>query len=329
MNTYEQELSRLNSVIKSMSDTIVSLTNKITSLESLYSKHSHDNLDSSRRLTATVPVKASSIELVSGRAIDWNSDGIDDYVNAPINIYDFGQASVTGVKNNASAIAMYVSGRNTSSEQIQFILNASASFSTQTVGTLYKDYDTSNNNAEQVQLQHGTYTNTGASQSFFHGLRTPSFVRTGTATGIIGANTLTDSSLGLTVNALAGSILSLYDSSLNLLESWDISSNTSTVITINGTFISGAGTYRYSVFTPIYNGSANYPWKRLYAVDDIRLWVGPSSGTQPIFIKHGTGSPEGVITANVGSLYLRRDGGASTTLYVKESGTGNTGWIAK
>lgn len=46
-------------------------------------------------------------------------------------------------------------------------------------------------------------------------------------------------------------------------------------------------------------------------------------------ISTGTGSPEGVVTAKVGSLYLRSDGGASTTLYVKESGTGNTGWVAK
>jgi hypothetical protein len=46
-------------------------------------------------------------------------------------------------------------------------------------------------------------------------------------------------------------------------------------------------------------------------------------------IYSGTGSPEGVTTAPVGSLFLRRDGGASTTLYVKESGSGNTGWVAK
>jgi len=43
----------------------------------------------------------------------------------------------------------------------------------------------------------------------------------------------------------------------------------------------------------------------------------------------GTGSPESSVTAPVGSLYSRTDGGADTTLYVKESGTGNTGWIAK
>jgi hypothetical protein len=45
-------------------------------------------------------------------------------------------------------------------------------------------------------------------------------------------------------------------------------------------------------------------------------------------LKAGTGSPENVVAATVGSIYLRTDGGASTTLYVKESGTGNTGWRA-
>jgi hypothetical protein len=43
----------------------------------------------------------------------------------------------------------------------------------------------------------------------------------------------------------------------------------------------------------------------------------------------GAGSPEGVVTAPVGSLYSRSDGGISTSLYVKQSGTGNTGWAAK
>lgn len=46
-------------------------------------------------------------------------------------------------------------------------------------------------------------------------------------------------------------------------------------------------------------------------------------------VRSGTGSPEGVVTAPVGTLYLRSDGGANTTLYVKESGSGNSGWVAK
>ena len=44
----------------------------------------------------------------------------------------------------------------------------------------------------------------------------------------------------------------------------------------------------------------------------------------------GTGSPAGVVAAPVGSLFLRTDGGANTTLYVKESGAATSaGWVAK
>ena len=49
----------------------------------------------------------------------------------------------------------------------------------------------------------------------------------------------------------------------------------------------------------------------------------------PNKIYSGTGSPEGVLAATIGSLYTRADGGTGTTLYVKETGTGNTGWVAK
>ena len=51
--------------------------------------------------------------------------------------------------------------------------------------------------------------------------------------------------------------------------------------------------------------------------------------TDNVRILSGSGTPESNVTAVVGSLYLRTDGGANTTLYVKESGTGNTGWAAK
>lgn len=44
----------------------------------------------------------------------------------------------------------------------------------------------------------------------------------------------------------------------------------------------------------------------------------------------GSGSPEAVVAAPIGSRFSRVDGGAGTTLYVKESGgTGNTGWVGK
>lgn len=61
--------------------------------------------------------------------------------------------------------------------------------------------------------------------------------------------------------------------------------------------------------------SASYVTKRMY-----------NSTVGDFF---GSGSPEGVITAGIGSTYRRSDGGTGTTFYVKESGTSSTGWVAK
>lgn len=43
-------------------------------------------------------------------------------------------------------------------------------------------------------------------------------------------------------------------------------------------------------------------------------------------LRAGAGSPEGVVAGNVGDEYHRTDGYAGFTLYIKETGTGTTGW---
>jgi hypothetical protein len=53
-----------------------------------------------------------------------------------------------------------------------------------------------------------------------------------------------------------------------------------------------------------------------------------NSDATVVGIIKGTGDPEGVITANAGSIFLRTDGSALSTFYVKQSGAGNTGWAA-
>lgn len=50
---------------------------------------------------------------------------------------------------------------------------------------------------------------------------------------------------------------------------------------------------------------------------------------QNVKVLAGPGTPEGNVTGAVGWMYLRIDGGAGTTLYIKESGAGNTGWVGK
>lgn len=43
----------------------------------------------------------------------------------------------------------------------------------------------------------------------------------------------------------------------------------------------------------------------------------------------GLNSPEGTVTAGVGSTFHRTNGGSGSSFYVKESGSGPTGWVAK
>lgn len=60
-----------------------------------------------------------------------------------------------------------------------------------------------------------------------------------------------------------------------------------------------------------------------------RSSLGFALGNGPTMLT-GTGSPQGTVAAPVGSLYLRSDGGAGTTLYVKQSGaSSSTGWVGK
>jgi len=72
--------------------------------------------------------------------------------------------------------------------------------------------------------------------------------------------------------------------------------------------------------------------KRLYTEDDsnnvVELGINPSALTLggAVTITTGSGTPNGAVTANIGSLYLRTDSNAEGNLYTKTSTTGNTGW---
>jgi hypothetical protein len=92
-----------------------------------------------------------------------------------------------------------------------------------------------------------------------------------------------------------------------------------------------------SIGTGVIGASQTVGWKYLpnfdYEISSGNLVIGTSgkgiSLPGGITWTSGSGSPEGVVTAPVGSLFSRSDGGAGTSLYVKQSGTGNTGWVGK
>lgn len=73
-----------------------------------------------------------------------------------------------------------------------------------------------------------------------------------------------------------------------------------------------------------FNGKASSIWIK---------WLGELYAAVSFFMFHihyGSGSPENVVAGIPGDLYLNLAGGASLTLWVKESGTATrTGWIAK
>jgi hypothetical protein len=67
------------------------------------------------------------------------------------------------------------------------------------------------------------------------------------------------------------------------------------------------------------NGDASFRWSDTFSTN-----FRPGAGAQ--IWTTGAGTPQGAVTAPVGSLFTRTDGGVGTTLYAKESGAGNTGW---
>jgi hypothetical protein len=63
--------------------------------------------------------------------------------------------------------------------------------------------------------------------------------------------------------------------------------------------------------------------------ETIPFSVSGAGALESLYQRFGSGTPEGVVTAPVGAVFHRTNGGAGTSFYVKESGTGNTGWVAK
>ena len=88
----------------------------------------------------------------------------------------------------------------------------------------------------------------------------------------------------------------------------------------------------YGISLGYYNGGNRFNHTSIFQanLDDSSVSLGDpqEDSSSPKWLR-GTGSPEGSVSAPVGSFYSRTDGSSGSTWYVKESGTGNTGWAAK
>lgn len=149
----------------------------------------------------------------------------------------------------------------------------------------------------------------GSSTAVFEakGNNNPYFLLTDTtASAILGRiQALSGAPDRLAIGAFSNHPLGLYT---NSTEKWTVQAA--------GDFVPGAAsTYNIgSSSLPVLNATLN---GKLF-------WNGTT-----VFDTYGTGSPESVVTASIGSIFRRTDGGASTTFYVKTSGNGlATGWTA-
>lgn len=101
----------------------------------------------------------------------------------------------------------------------------------------------------------------------------------------------------------------------------ELDASTATSLTYKAAAHAFNSTVRPTVDNATPLGSSGQRWQAGYIVN-----LRPGSGAA--IWTSGAGTPEGVIVASPGSLFTRTDGGAGSTLYVKESGGGSTGWRA-
>lgn len=301
-----------------------SLLQRIEELErkiALYEEHQHLGIDGSKVFDGETVFHGKEM-LLSGAGINRRGG-----VLTPLKIA-LGQDDVEKQKLVSMGIAQTAGGE-------QLLLGF-------TTGNLITDQGVNDIDATnpaivdqtQAYLRHtaGGFSPSGpsilSSLSSFSVTRTP--IRDGMGTIQQGGSVLTDSDASFIPNRLAGSIVVIQEAGNTdgtILESYMILSNTTTSMTLGtahsrvipAQFESPTGVYTYRIFTPGLLGTSMVPFSRAYIGEDIRLGYGDSDGDQVLYIKFGYGSPEGVVPANAGSLYLRTDNDDFTNphLYTK------------
>lgn len=276
--------------------TIQDQKEEIRKFKDIFEKHSHSGVDSSIKLKNGFEMPASEVSYFGNSGI------------AEVDIFD----STGAISSNTFIIA---AGRD------RGLSSGTAVSSTNSALLLQNQLD--------------------STSAFFFGAGRPQYQNINKSVTSAGT-TITDTTFHWTTDELAGAYINIRNSSGVFQFTRQIASNTSSVITIDGTWPSSVSGGSYEILMPIYLGAAANPWRQIYSLGEdvssggtgaqrrvLRFGMGTTAGSDVIGIYFGTGTPESVVTANIGSIYLRLDGSTSTTLYVKTSGTSNTGWTGK
>lgn len=157
----------------------------------------------------------------------------------------------------------------------------------------------------QIYMEHQQSTDATTRQTFFQGIRAPLF--NGTKARVkTGETTLSQKEFKWQTNELDGAFISV--GSPASFECYEIASNTERTLTVTGGTWGFSDTdASYTIFMPIYFGSANFPWRRLYTMDTssggIRFGFGPTAGGQ-----------NGLLYSDGQTLKYRRPNGTIATV---------------
>jgi hypothetical protein len=123
----------------------------------------------------------------------------------------------------------------------------------------------------------------------------------------------------------AGNTVDIYTNGLQRVSVTDTA-----LSVVSGTLTLGASGTRLNATTTTLFPTADVVSFRNIALTGVpQIVLGPNTTSWPQ-LRVGTGSPEGVVSGCVtGSVFLRTDGAAGTTMYIKETGAATaTGWVA-
>jgi len=159
----------------------------------------------------------------------------------------------------------------------------------------------------QFEIINQPGTDGGTNQSFIQAFRSPVYANTAISI-TSGTATITDGFFTWTTNELAGAYIALFDTDGVLKETQTIASNTASVITLDTAPSYTDADGSYTVFMPVYFGSAQHPFRRFYSSEGtgggIRIGGGPTAGGQ-----------NGLLYMDAtGDLYWRDKGGTAVKL---------------
>lgn len=166
-------------------------------------------------------------------------------------------------------------------------------------------------NTSQLTIDHQPSTNGTTNQTFYYGYRSPVYSAEDNGSITSGGTTMSQTRFSWTTDELDGAYVLVTDTANpTQFDAYEIASNTTTTLTITG----GTWTFTdtsadFTIFMPIYFGSAEFPWRRLYTTDGItggiRFGMGDTNGSQnALLYTDGT------------NLKFRKKDGTETTVTV-------------